>query len=45
MAGLWTDKSKAARAGAATHTSTYEYVATTPDGKAVTFGASLKQPV
>ena len=44
MLGIWDDKSKAARAGAATHTSSYEFVASSAIGT-FTFGASLKQPV
>lgn len=44
MLGLWKDKSKAARAGASTHTSSYEFVAASAIGT-FTFGASLKQPV
>jgi hypothetical protein len=38
--GLWTDKSKAAREGAATRTRTFEYAT-----DKYTFAASLKQPV
>lgn len=44
MLGIWEDKSKAARSGASTHTSSYEFVASSAIGT-FTFGASLKQPV
>lgn len=44
MLGLWTDKSKAPRANAATRTYTYEFAAVTKSGQTYSFGASLKKP-